>query len=438
MGDSYNGFFDRSYDDFFEGTAYMDFLSAPRKPTSPQPHVPSRPDLTSTQDLANLQLPPPQRLPNPLPFSALPPVTGLMRNIGPPSFSAASSGNISSRRPSQHQNQQIAQSEYQTGRQPPFSPGYFDTQSPLQSGASAWQVGNGNFPSQQEQTGSNSISGPTLSVGASYRPTPTAASTFQRSDHPNLFRTTTNLLPSFNSNLNPPPEPPLPALAPLADDRASFANTAAADSLNSDHFLNELVSRDFSSPSIPSATPRPSLNTANDVLPLNLPSLNLSLFPPVSLRDPPPPSRDLRSVLGGDSDSDNPLTAMSSRARRVGARDSGVTLTLPESSSASTARRSSRTPHVSPIQKGNSSSAAKKRKRSESLGFGEEDYLDDVIDLVDKDAVPEEHRKQEKPKNYTRLRDFTCIICYEEATDLTVTFCGMRLFKMQNSRLHIC
>ncbi|KAK4456590.1 hypothetical protein QBC42DRAFT_190653 [Cladorrhinum samala] len=115
---------------------------------------------------------------------------------------------------------------------------------------------------------------------------------------------------------------------------------------------------------------------------------------------------------------------MSSRARRVGARDSGVTLTLPESSSASTARRSSRTPHVSPIQKGNSSSAAKKRKRSESLGFGEEDYLDDVIDLVDKDAVPEEHRKQEKPKNYTRLRDFTCIICYEEATDLTVTFCG--------------
>lgn len=437
MGDSYNGFFDRSYDDFFEGTAYIDFLSAPRKPTSPQPHIPSRPDLTSTQDLANLQLPPPQQLPNPLPFNTLPPVTGLMRNIDPLSFSASSPGNIISRRPSQHQSQQAAQSEYQGSRQSPFSPGYFDIQNPLQSGASAWQVSNGNFPSQQEQTESNSIPGPTLSVGASYRPTPTAASTFQRSDHPNLFRTTTNLLPSFNSNLNPPPEPSLPALPPLTDDRASFANNTSADPFNSDHFLNELVSRDFSSPSIPSATPRPSLNTADNLSPLNLPPLNLSLFPPLSLREPPPPSRDLRSVLGGDSDSDNPLTAMSSRARRGGARDSGVALTFPESSSASTVHRSSRTPHMSPILKGNSSSTTKKRKRSESLGFGEEEHLDDVIDLVDKDAVPEEHRKQEKPKNYTRLRDFTCIICYEEAKDLTVTFCGMRLFSAI-LRLHKC
>ncbi|KAK4165343.1 hypothetical protein QBC43DRAFT_208682 [Cladorrhinum sp. PSN259] len=106
-----------------------------------------------------------------------------------------------------------------------------------------------------------------------------------------------------------------------------------------------------------------------------------------------------------------------------------MSLTLPSlpttgSSSSSTpaARRSSKPPQISPAQRGGNGSA-KKRKRSEEEDVKPSifDEDDDLIDLVDKEEVPEGLRKE---KQYTKLRDFTCIICYEEVTDLTVTFCG--------------
>ncbi|KAK4232050.1 hypothetical protein QBC38DRAFT_353418 [Podospora fimiseda] len=86
------------------------------------------------------------------------------------------------------------------------------------------------------------------------------------------------------------------------------------------------------------------------------------------------------------------------------------------STSTAAARR-----HSPSTQKSNSS--AKKRKWSEEVEEAKPSITEDsdVIDLVDKEEVPENLRKE---KNWTKLRDFTCIICYEEVTDLTVTFCG--------------
>ncbi|KAK3990242.1 hypothetical protein QBC44DRAFT_369321 [Cladorrhinum sp. PSN332] len=307
-----------------------------------------------------------------------------------------------------------------------------------QPSAPVWQVRSFVHP-QLEQPRPDFIMGPTSSVGASHRPMPTAASTLQRSDRPSLFQATTNLFRSFTST-NPPREPSLPTLPRLPtpiDRRNSYATTTTTTTTNSlslnasyqqldsdDFHLNQLVTRDFSSPSIPSAASGPSFNFTNP-----LPPVNLAPSPRLRLRGPPPPSRDLQSVLGGDSDSadsDNsgaPSYAMPTRSRRGGLTTTTTVLPSAGSSSTSTptARRSSRTPQISPsAQRG--SSSAKKRKRSE-----EEDvkpsFLDDndVFDLVDKEEIPEQFRKE---KNWTKLRDFTCIICYEEVTDLTVTFCG--------------
>jgi len=48
-----------------------------------------------------------------------------------------------------------------------------------------------------------------------------------------------------------------------------------------------------------------------------------------------------------------------------------------------------------------------------------------VVDLVDTDEVPAEMLlSQEKNKNQVRLRSFDCVICMDNAKEMTVTHCG--------------
>lgn len=65
----------------------------------------------------------------------------------------------------------------------------------------------------------------------------------------------------------------------------------------------------------------------------------------------------------------------------------------------------------------------------ESSDVEEEESKYQVIDLVDKDEVPEETAEPEpeppKEDNTVKLGAFQCVICMDDVTDLTVTHCGM-------------
>ncbi|KAK3692275.1 hypothetical protein B0T22DRAFT_9123 [Podospora appendiculata] len=76
-------------------------------------------------------------------------------------------------------------------------------------------------------------------------------------------------------------------------------------------------------------------------------------------------------------------------------------------------------------------------------GLTDDDIFGDneikTIDLADTDKVPDEHRFQKpKPKNLVKLSSFQCVICMDDVTDLTVTHCG-HLFCAEclHSSLHI-
>ncbi|KAK4239840.1 hypothetical protein C8A03DRAFT_32031 [Achaetomium macrosporum] len=69
----------------------------------------------------------------------------------------------------------------------------------------------------------------------------------------------------------------------------------------------------------------------------------------------------------------------------------------------------------------------RKREADDDL-FGDGGSEDpEVVDLVDKDEVPAEilsNTQQEKKKNWVKLGALDCVICMDNATDLTVTHCG--------------
>ncbi|KAK4192034.1 hypothetical protein QBC35DRAFT_261257 [Podospora australis] len=196
---------------------------------------------------------------------------------------------------------------------------------------------------------------------------------------------------------------------------------------NSDDFLNELVSRDFSSPSIPSQTPH-RLNNALRLPPINSPFNN----PPVrlgpnyrrvtpGLRIPPVSRQEAPTAQTGENSesesSNSDLPSMSSHARSGRAKRSSARTTelaLPTLSSPASQSRRRRGSVIS------SSGVKRKREESEDL-FG----VDlEVVDLVDKEEVPEEVCSKNKPKNYVKLGSFQCVICMDDVTDLTVTYCG--------------
>ena len=123
---------------------------------------------------------------------------------------------------------------------------------------------------------------------------------------------------------------------------------------------------------------------------------------------------------------------MSSSARRRSARPPNA-LTLPappsqprassQSNSRPAARSSSRPLQPEP------SSSTQKRKRDDLASddlFGDSFAGHEVVDLVDTDEVPAEMLlSQEKNKNQVKLRTFDCVICMDNAKEMTVTHCGM-------------
>ncbi|KAK3379782.1 hypothetical protein B0T24DRAFT_168680 [Lasiosphaeria ovina] len=222
---------------------------------------------------------------------------------------------------------------------------------------------------------------------------------------------------------------------------------------NSDDFLNELVSRDFSSPSIPSRSPRRAAQLDNSLAASNLPLLsrNTSTLLPslahslsqqrVKGETPPPPDGEEPPLSLSPADSLFVSPGMSSTRppSKRGTGSEGVAL-------ASSSRRpaspfdqlDSRGQRLPPILNITSSpqEPARKRKRDDVAepeilkvkrnadddNFGVDDGIK-IVDLVDAVKVPA-FVMDKKPKNEVKLGAFQCVICMDDVKDLTVTHCG--------------
>lgn len=380
-----NNFFNSTHDDFFE-------------------------------DLSNYSLPAPSWNP----MSGFPPFNGHLGTLEPPVFSSAGSRSLST-----------------AASLPPPRPPAFFSGSALRPG----DLGNG-----PGSAFTASRPGPTFFYpGASHPPTPT----FEHLIIPPAMDLNSRRL---NQSANPPRNADQPSLSlpPLLINPYMSRNaTPPQREPNSDDFLNELVSRDFSSPSIPSQTPHRLISNAlNRLPPINPPSAPQSNFT-TGLRPNyrrvtsglriPPVARRASAQAGETSESDSSSNSadsdipdMSSQARTARAKRSTRTsqgLTLPASSGSSSRTINGLQPTQPTRSQRTRSSAApsssafpgkRKREDSEDL-FGGDDI--EVVDLVDKEEVPEEIRNQ-KPKEYIRLGSFQCVICMDDVADLTVTYCG--------------
>ncbi|KAK3357591.1 hypothetical protein B0T25DRAFT_163916 [Lasiosphaeria hispida] len=224
------------------------------------------------------------------------------------------------------------------------------------------------------------------------------------------------------------------------------------ESNSDDYYLNELATRDFSSPSIFTQSPHDTQNTAN--LSLGLSGLSNN-FAPASdpgieqseaglggndfKRETAPDEDDIPSSpspTGTGSASSNMSTRP--RARRSTRADAGET-ERPISSSISARGKAHPSSRLESGQ-----TAPKKRKRTEAEqpkveedGF-EEDKDVAFVDLADTEKVPDTLLNPLKPKNEIKLSAFQCVICMDDVTNLTVTHCG-HLFCAEclHSSLHI-
>ncbi|KAK4204388.1 hypothetical protein QBC40DRAFT_97782 [Triangularia verruculosa] len=331
------------------------------------------------------------------------------------------------------------------------------------------------------------ISGPTFSHGAPHPPTP-MPSTAPASLSDALFQQPTTIGQFQPAPTQPqPPQRTVNNLSYLlsssrpADHFHSSSRTFTPPAQqqqrepNSDDFYLDQFFRGFSSPSIPSASGTPqrpatvnhSSNASNPfsgtrfprISPLP-PSRAPRVAPPVGLRVPPPPSTSNTNEEEIDSDSADNMPA-SSRAVHASRRPSSARQQppLPQASRVSGAASSSSAtsayaPQTANVRKNQSSQrtagqaasrrasnvsasatgSATKRKHDEFEldNFDSDDLFGDhdpeVIDLVDKD-VPDataevEEREEEKKKNWVKLSRFQCVICMDDVTDLTVTYCG--------------
>lgn len=142
----------------------------------------------------------------------------------------------------------------------------------------------------------------------------------------------------------------------------------------------------------------------------------------------PAPTRQTRkrratNDVPSSSPSESPAPSTRSSKRRAPQRASTSSADKPEASSWREAAPSKRT---APLPR----TGTKTEPAEELIVFESSDIEEDsglkVIDLVDKDEVPEEVAEPEpKEKNTVRLGTFQCVICMDDVTDLTVTHCGM-------------
>ncbi|KAK4650456.1 hypothetical protein QC762_707580 [Podospora pseudocomata] len=323
---------------------------------------------------------------------------------------------------------------------------------------------------------------PSTTIGST---SPSASAQSGPANLPQPRRATVNnpsqFLPSSSRPANPlhntvntprtiTPTPPVHQREPNSDD--FYLNQLTPDfstpslESDSDRFYLDQLSRDFSSPSLPStsATLQRSATRSNNPGTNNAFSQTLHRIlpppaPPAGLRAPPPPSTRSTPTSNTNeesSDSDSAYTMPASSRpvrRRSGQADR---LTLPHvprvsgassSSGAATANQSqanssksqlshARTaPQTTPRRASNGSISAAgsgtKRKR-EAFESDDDDLFGDndleVVDLVDKDVADltseEKEKEEDRKKNWVKLSQFQCVICMDDVTDLTVTYCG--------------
>ncbi|KAK3322299.1 hypothetical protein B0H66DRAFT_601763 [Apodospora peruviana] len=317
----------------------------------------------------------------------------------------------------------------------------------------------------------NAASNPSTGAGSRQTLTPRPAPPPRRLNLSSASRqpppqTNTNSPPTFSTRNTSNTATPL-----AWNHRAT--TTANCEPNSGDYYLDQVAARDFSSPSIPSQSPRRPGETSNTATASNFPSLSGNT--PLSSdsrpgqprgRDEIPndlfgPQRTKRERLSDDDESDSaippssPFTSdMSSRRRskRNTGPDADVVETLggPAPATSSRRRRSGvqHTPHQSTDslfgsppagrssrgttqQEQSASASAKKRKRDElDTEAKKDDVFDEsadddvkIVDLVDVDKVPEAILPK-KPKNEVKLSAFQCVICMDDVVDLTVTHCG--------------
>ncbi|KAK3333229.1 hypothetical protein B0T19DRAFT_120228 [Cercophora scortea] len=230
----------------------------------------------------------------------------------------------------------------------------------------------------------------------------------------------------------------------------------------SDDWLNELATREFSSPSIPAQSPRWVGGVDNSA---NLPGLS-RLSTSTTVLGNHQAGRDQfgrggdtvlprRQSLQAESQDPSiplglhPIPPEMPATRRSSGRNSAAERpdieTITSSSPVSNTRSIQNT-----LQQGSARAVGKRKRDSAedpppktSRGLTDDDIFGDneikTIDLADTDKVPDEHRSQKpKPKNMVKLSSFQCVICMDDVTDLTVTHCG-HLFCAEclHSSLHI-
>ena len=205
-----------------------------------------------------------------------------------------------------------------------------------------------------------------------------------------------------------PQTPQLPRL--LAATQPVNGNFLAASPSSDDYYLNQLATQNFSSPSVLQESSRQNNNATSASQDIN-PAPGIGRQPATIKRE-------------DSSDEDTTMPSRSHHTRRELGGSSAIDAQQPPAGSTASRRNVTRI-RSSPRPAG--SQPVRKRKRAESIKieddvFGSDDLQ--IIDLANTEEVPASVRVPPKPKNYTRLSTFQCVICMDNVTGLTVTHCG--------------
>ncbi len=246
---------------------------------------------------------------------------------------------------------------------------------------------------------------------------------FPASSLSSLATTPTTLSQPHMSNINPRPTPPL-------SQAQCFPRPTGATPSIDDHYLNALVTQDFSSPSLPPLSNSPS--------PTTLSPSNRSGFVAAG-QEMPPSTRRRISNRGGavdltkqepdfeapnsGVDSSIPLAAMPAAARRrsvASVADTTVRKRRPSAATSPTSRPSKARRKEQPIHRDSQSSPF---EDDVIPGLNGHDGSE-PIDLCNATEVPAELMAP-KVDNRVKIGKFQCVICMDDTTALTVTHCGM-------------
>lgn len=198
---------------------------------------------------------------------------------------------------------------------------------------------------------------------------------------------------------------------------------------NSDDYLHSLVTNDFSSPSLPPLSPRllrphfearrHSHRQAEVGLAWDSPTTTRNDSSRGALHDPI--HIDLEPTNDSSSPpQSSPITTMPPRTRNASIAE--ITETIPAKR-----RRTSQTPSRPTI-------STKRPAATTSSATIITDSLDDssdleeigveVVDLADTEEIPQKPVLEPKEDNSVKLGAFQCVICMDDVTALSVTYCG--------------